>query len=283
MENLDKNWFASWFDTEYYHLLYKHRNHEEAKQFIANLIDFLQLPQGAKVFDLACGKGRHSLELHSHGLDVLGMDLSAESIKFASQYGQSDLKFQVQDMRESFGKNEFKAGFNLFTSFGYFDDYQQDLKSLTNAYNALESQGYFVQDYLNAFPIIQLLPQEDSRKELYIKYTNRESIALGLNSEEEYNSPIAESNRAEENNSSYFIEFKWRKWLDHKVIVKDIIVKDQDKEKHFQERVQVYKVEELVELHTQAGFEVQRVFGDYSLNEYDTLKSNRIILISKKK
>jgi hypothetical protein len=147
----------------------------------------------------------------------------------------------------------------------------------------LESQGYFVQDYINAFPIIQLLPQEDSRKELYIKYTNRESIALGLNSEEEYNSPIAESNLAAENNSSYFIEFKWRKWLDHKVIVKDIIVKDQDKEKHFQERVQVYKVEELVELHTQAGFEVQRVFGDYSLNEYDVLKSSRIILISKKK
>ncbi len=275
MQNLDKNWFASWFDTEYYHLLYKHRNHEEAKQFIANLVEFLNLEAGSKVFDLACGKGRHSIELHSHGLNVLGMDLSAESIKFASEFEKNDLKFQIQDMREPFGNSEFKAGFNLFTSFGYFDDYQQDLKALSNVYNALEPQGFFVQDYINALPIVNLLPQEDSRMEYR---TNQPQLDLAQQDENQFH-----SKNVNENNSSDSIEFKWKKWLDNNVIVKDIFVFDGDKEFRFQERVQVYSLNELVQLHTQAGFEVQNVFGDYSLNGYDPMKSNRIILISKKK
>ena len=56
-----KEWFASWFDSPYYHLLYQHRDDNEAKQFIGHLTEALDLPQGAKVLDLACGKGRHSI------------------------------------------------------------------------------------------------------------------------------------------------------------------------------------------------------------------------------
>ena len=37
----EKEWFAQWFDTEYYHILYKHRDFDEAEKFIKNLVDFL--------------------------------------------------------------------------------------------------------------------------------------------------------------------------------------------------------------------------------------------------
>jgi len=48
-----KEWFADWFDTPYYHILYKNRNDEEAAHFIENLIEFIQLDLGSRVLDLA--------------------------------------------------------------------------------------------------------------------------------------------------------------------------------------------------------------------------------------
>jgi len=77
---MQKEWFEDWFDTNYYHVLYQNRNEEEARRFIHNLIDHLGIPKGVKVLDLACGKGRHSITLNDLGYDVLGEDLSPNSI-----------------------------------------------------------------------------------------------------------------------------------------------------------------------------------------------------------
>ena len=73
-------WFETWFNTSYYHILYKDRDFAEAELFISKLTDFLQLPQHSKIIDLACGKGRHSIYLNKLGYSVLGLDLSKESI-----------------------------------------------------------------------------------------------------------------------------------------------------------------------------------------------------------
>ena len=249
MENKDQKWFESWFDTEYYHVLYKHRNHQEAEQFISTLVKYLNLQPGSTVFDLACGKGRHSIELHSHGLNVLGLDLSSASIAYAQKFGNAELQFQVHDMRSPFGEDRFDAGFNLFTSFGYFGNSEDDILALTNSYKSLHSGGYFVQDYINAEPILDLLPQKGEKIELL---DNRE------------------------------IQFYWKKQLESQTIVKDIQVTDSFKHFHFQERVQVYTKNQLTELHQAAGFQVVHVFGDYQLGEYVAQKSPRIIIISKK-
>ena len=64
-----KYWFASWFDTPYYHILYKDRNYREAQVFMDNLTHYLNLPEGSKILDLACGKGRHSIYLNQLGFD----------------------------------------------------------------------------------------------------------------------------------------------------------------------------------------------------------------------
>ena len=70
------NWFSSWFDSPYYHILYKERNFREAQIFIDNLTFYLNMDEGSKVLDLACGKGRHSIYLNQLGYDVLGVDLT---------------------------------------------------------------------------------------------------------------------------------------------------------------------------------------------------------------
>ena len=57
----ESSWFESWFNSPYYHLLYRDRDESEARPFIECLTQHLQLPPRARVLDLACGKGRHSL------------------------------------------------------------------------------------------------------------------------------------------------------------------------------------------------------------------------------
>ena len=75
-----QTWYSSWFDTPYYHLLYKNRDEQEAKAFIDLLCQYLNLPAGSLALDLACGKGRHAKVMAENGLNVTGLDLSPGSI-----------------------------------------------------------------------------------------------------------------------------------------------------------------------------------------------------------
>ena len=57
---------------------------------------------GARVLDVACGKGRHSIHLNKRGFDVCGFDLSKASIAHNRQFENDRLHFFVHDMREVF-------------------------------------------------------------------------------------------------------------------------------------------------------------------------------------
>ena len=70
-----------WFDSDYYHVLYKHRDYNEARNFINNIVEYLDLKKGSKILDLACGIGRHSIYLDKIGFKVVG---TAGSISLGS-------------------------------------------------------------------------------------------------------------------------------------------------------------------------------------------------------
>ena len=57
------DWFTDWFNTSYYHTLYKDRNDKDAQLFMRNIINFLKIPSSSHLLDLPCGKGRHSIYL----------------------------------------------------------------------------------------------------------------------------------------------------------------------------------------------------------------------------
>ncbi|NBY24868.1 MAG: SAM-dependent methyltransferase, partial [Chitinophagaceae bacterium] len=59
----EHSWFSEWFNSPYYHLLYSHRDEEEAKEFINRLIDHLRPKQESRMLDVGCGRGRHSRQL----------------------------------------------------------------------------------------------------------------------------------------------------------------------------------------------------------------------------
>ena len=120
MSNNNK-WYKSWFNTEYYHILYKNRSTIEAESFIKKLIKELKLKKNSSLLDLACGKGRHSIYLNKLGFKVTGVDLSSQNIAYAKKFSNKRLSFFKHDMRLPINQ-KFDAIFNLFTSFGYFEN-----------------------------------------------------------------------------------------------------------------------------------------------------------------
>src|ERR1700754_3653734 len=95
-----KEWFREWFDSPYYHILYKNRDNEEAEFFLQNLVKQLRLHPVQKLIDLACGKVRHSIFLNKLGFDVLGVYLSPHSFTAAKAFENEHLHFELQDIRK---------------------------------------------------------------------------------------------------------------------------------------------------------------------------------------
>ncbi len=238
-------WFESWFESPYYHTLYKNRSDEEAQQFIDRLISHLQLPHNSSVLDLACGKGRHSKYLHQKGFRVTGADLSSYNIEQASKMAQEGLEFIRHDMRETIANNTFTAVFNLFTSFGYFDDTNDNILVLKAVNEELINNGIFVIDFLN---------------------------------------PIYVANRMvkEETKTIDGVDFLIKKSIDNGFIYKSIQITDSAKHYSYQERVQAITQKELVEMLEQTGFQLVDCFGEYDLSPFQAEKSSRSILVAQK-
>ena len=242
----ENDWFATWFDTKYYHLLYQDRDDVEAKNFIENLSRILTIPSDSKVLDLACGKGRHSIVLNSLGYDVVGYDLSEESIHDAQKHENDRLKFSVHDMRQPFSDGQFQSVFNLFTSFGYFNSIADNTQVLTNIKASLKPKGYLVIDFMNVKKVIQsLVPIE-------------EKIIDG-------------------------IRFCINRSYSNSHITKRIDVLDDGNKLRFEESVQTIDLDQFTHLLTDCDFDIIRTFGDFTLSEFDEKESDRLIIIAQKK
>ena len=155
-----KHWYSSWFDTPFYHILYKDRDDKEAQSFMDALTYYLNISQNSTILDLACGKGRHSLYLNSIGYDVTGLDLSKQSISEAKQKENGRLCFDVHDMSKPYFK-QFDTVFNLFTSFGYFDCDEDNLNTIKAIKANLKPNGIGVIDFMNIDVVKNSLKQDD--------------------------------------------------------------------------------------------------------------------------
>lgn len=240
-----KEWFAEWFDTPHYHILYQNRGEEEARGFIKALLSKLNLPLGASLLDLACGKGRHSITLNSYGFDVLGVDLSSKSISSAKRYENSNLSFEVQDMRERIEGKKFDAIFNLFTSFGYFDTQKENEKVCKAMAQMLTPGGRLVIDFMNAKRVISgLVPFEKKT----------------LND----------------------IEFNISREYTGTHIIKTISFNDKSELHRYQEKVQTIDKEQFKEL-LSPYFDIDFMFGSFDLDDYSPTESERLIIVATRK
>jgi len=250
-----KEWFRDWFSSPFYHRLYFEHDEREAEEFIHKLVNFLQPKPGARMVDIACGRGRHSCMLAKLGFDVTGFDLSFESIDYAKQFvrkdsiGESDnLSFYQHDVRYPFWVNYFDYAFNFFTSFGYFATRREHDDAIRTIVTSLKPGGIFVIDYLNTHYV------ED-----HLVHNELKNVA----------------------GTSYQI----RRWDDETRFYKKIIIHDASlvvPEEHT-ERVAKFSLGDFTDMLSFQNMQVLEVFGDHNLSPYDIRKTPRLIIVAKKK
>jgi len=243
MTKNSENWYSSWFDSPFYHILYQDRDHNEAQEFMDNLTGFLNLPKNGSILDLACGKGRHSIYLNSIGYKVTGVDLSENSIAYAKQFENENLEFEVHDMCKPYHK-DFDAVFNLFTSFGYFENEEDNLKTLKAIKANLNTTGFGVIDFMNTDYVIKNLVTEDTK-------------------------------------SVGGIDFQQKRYIENDYIIKDITFKSGNTNYNFQEKVKALSYSDFKKLFEAADIRLLEVFGDYKLQKFESENSERLIMIFK--
>jgi len=239
------SWFAHWFDSPYYHSLYKNRDEREAQIFIDNLIDYLQIPKGSKLIDIACGKGRHAKYFNQKGMDVVGVDLSLNSIKTAKKDENKNLQFSLHDMRENYQEDTFDVVTNLFTSFGYFENNKDEQKAINAMASNLKKEGLLIIDFMNAKKVIANLVLNEQKRIDGIQFDIIRQVKDGY-------------------------------------ILKDICITDGKEQQQFQEKVKAITLADYSELIANAELKIIDIFGNYKLDDFDEEISDRLILICKK-
>jgi len=245
MNKWGKEWFGDWFNSPYYHVLYKNRDDNEAQFFINHLVKYLKVGKGDKLLDVACGKGRHAIFLNSLGFEVDGIDLSESNISLAKTHENESLRFYEHDMREPFKNEHYDFVFNLFTSIGYFEDEADNQKAITAITASLKNRGFFILDFLNPYKVINHLVDEEIK--------------------------LIEG-----------IEFHINRSFDGTYIIKDIRFEDGGKNYQFQEKVKAIRRMDFLDYFRNANLLLKDTFGSYSLEEYHPEQSDRMIFITQK-
>ncbi len=246
---MNKDWYIDWFNSKYYHVLYKSRNQLEASNFINILCNHLNMKAGNLVLDLACGRGRHTIQLAKQGYLSTGLDLSEQSIlKAKEKVIKMNIKgahFDLHDMRNVYKRDYFDYALNLFTSFGYFENAHDNIKVLNSAYESLINKGLFVIDFFNMQKVVKNLVSIES-KEI-------DSIIFNI-----------------------------KRSFDGSHITKNIHVNDKNKNIYFQEKVNAFNLKDFKKMANLSGFDIIKVFGNYQLKKFEENHSDRLIMVLKK-
>jgi SAM-dependent methyltransferase len=240
-------WFEQWFGEEY-HVLYPHRDEEEARRAVALVQRAAPWAAGARVLDLACGAGRHAAELEQLGARVVGFDLSPSMLRRARLRVRGPLV--RGDMRSlPFRPGSFDFAVNLFTSFGYFREDAEHRLVVRQVALSLRRGGRFVLDYLNAD---------------HVRQTLRQGIQEVEGAGGEGGGPAQ-------------VRVRRRFSEEGRYVVKEIALGAENRS--FQERVRLFTPAELRQLLEEAGLRVDAVFGDYDGGPLDA-RATRTILVA---
>jgi SAM-dependent methyltransferase len=201
------------------------------------------MPENGTILDLACGKGRHSIYLNKLGYRVTGVDLSEKSIGIANKSSNETLQFITHDMREP--RNEtYDAVFNLFTSFGYFDAYEDNIKTLKAIKDSINEYGFGVIDFFNSNFILENLVAEETKE-------------------------------------IDGITFNIKRFVENKKIIKEIRFEDKGESFYFTEKVSAFTLSDFEAMMDEAGIYLLDIFGDYKLRKFYKAQSERLIMIFK--
>jgi SAM-dependent methyltransferase len=238
----EADWFEEWFGEDYLRI-YQHRDELEAEHAIELIAANLPGRQIDAVLDLGCGAGRHTRVLFERWWTV-GLDLSLALLRVARRE-LPDAPYVRADMRElPFADQSFDLVVNLFTSFGYFDDDVEHARVLSRVGHAMRPGATFVIDFLNAAQVRRELVPSDERVENGITIEQRREITP-----------------------------------DNRFVQKTITLREKGRE--YIERVRLLSATDLKRMLADAGFTIDRLFGDYGGADWSESSPRTILFASR--
>lgn len=244
MVQIKENWWKDTFDQKYLDtycdIVTPSRTKEEADFLIA----LFQKYHVRSVLDTACGYGRHSIILAKHGFSVTGVDQSRYFIEKAKSIPTTgDVHFIKDDLRVFNPDRKFDAVINIFTSFGYFIDAEENQKVLENIGRAVERTGILVLD----------LPNPNLVKKRCGKEGKKSIQAL-----------------------SNGITLTTKEYID-----KDALVIKRDwNDQSYTAYIRLFNLKEIETMLRKSGFEIIETFGSFGGTPLEEEKSPRYIIVS---
>ncbi len=241
MTGADQPWYQKWFNEDYLKL-YQKRDTNDAKMQIELVLNTIKPDLKNTLLDLACGEGRHLSILNKYGYKVFGLDLSENLINSGRRkYGKQ--KFIIGDIRNIPGK--FDIILSFFSSFGYFESDEENFSVFDAIFESLNQNGKFWFDFFNAD---------------FVK-NNIAGISKKKISEE-------------------ITALEERK-IENKRVIKKISFISKDKEEIYFESVRLFEKTELENALKKSGFIINKIFGNYSGDDWSQ-NSERVIFYCSK-
>jgi len=245
-------WWQNFFDDDMYKILYElyaeRRQESTIRQcdFIENVLKPLE---HAKILDLACGPGRHSIELAKRGYKVTGFDYSETFLIKAKTFAKEagvNVRLVQGDMRELPFQNEFDIVINIFTSFGYFQKEEDHLNVLKGIAKSLKLGGNFLLDTINRDWLVRHFQSKH--------WSEGKDFLL-----------LEESKLDLKHNRS---EAKW-------------ILLRGNKQKVYRHSLRIFTLRELMDLMSQANLKVLSYYGNFDQKPWN-FDNNRTIIVAEK-
>ena len=146
---------TEWFENESfwketYNFLFPENIFNDTEEQMGNVLKLIEIDVSS-ILDLCCGPGRCSTVLARKGFSVTGVDLSPYLIDKAEERAKDEnlsIEYVLDDMRRYVRPLAYDLVLNMFTSFGYFDDKNDDLVVLKNVFISLKPGGAFLIDVI---------------------------------------------------------------------------------------------------------------------------------------
>jgi SAM-dependent methyltransferase len=229
--------------------LFGERRWEQAQEEVVNITSLLKIRPEASVLDLCCGPGRHSLQLARAGFSVTGVDRTRTYLRKARRQAETEglkIEFTQEDMRSFCRPNAFDVVINLFTSFGYFEDMNEDRKVVENVWRSLKENGVFLMDTMGKEVLARIFRERDWYELDNIMVLEERKVCANWS----------------------WMENRW------------IMIKDGAMEEHKVSH-RLYSAVELAALLSDCGFNAIDVYGDLSGAPYDHT-AKRLVLVAHK-
>lgn len=246
-------WYKDFFEKWYLDLwlLGERFKPSYIKKEVAFIKRVLRLSKGAKILDLCCGHGRHTLPLAKIDYQMTGLDLSKNALNMLKESTKRqglNIRIVRGDMRRIPFKDEFDAVINMFTAFGYLENSKEDLRVLKQIAKALKPGGKFLIDVVNKDWVLANFQPRYWRK-----------IGGRILLEERIYNPKTSCNTA-----------------------KNELIEKNGKAHKFYTKVRIYSLNDLKKKLDKAGLKVIRVYGDTLGGVKFKKDSRRLVILSEK-